>query len=143
MALTAHNLPQAFAAGALGPLNTIQAFRPHAGVNPILLSTTTCLIHMAPVAGLAPYSVSKGAGVKLLDHFAAENPELHLVHVQPGWVATDMNGNQPEAPDVGMYPSSAAMLSPSLTSASRAARSVLCLAGLARSLVPQRPLCLG
>ncbi|RHZ48370.1 SDR family NAD(P)-dependent oxidoreductase [Aspergillus thermomutatus] len=51
------------------------------------------------VPGLAPYAVSKAACLKMLEYLAAENPQLHVVSVQPGWVPTDINGYQAEAPD--------------------------------------------
>lgn len=45
---------------------------------------------MAPMPGLSVHGSSKIATVKMMDYFAAENPHLHIVNVQPGTVDTEM-----------------------------------------------------
>jgi NAD(P)-dependent dehydrogenase (short-subunit alcohol dehydrogenase family) len=94
-------LVRSFQDNVLTAFNAIRAFLPLAGRDAILLSTNTCMAHFAPIPGSGPYSLSRAAALKMTDFFAAENPQLHVVSVQPGWVPTDMNGHQTEATDVG------------------------------------------
>jgi NAD(P)-dependent dehydrogenase (short-subunit alcohol dehydrogenase family) len=79
-------------------MNSFQAFLPLAGSDPIILSTSTCLANITSIPGISGYAVSKAACLKMMDYLAVENPHLHVVSVQLGWVATDMNGHQKEAP---------------------------------------------
>ncbi|OGM48674.1 oxidoreductase [Aspergillus bombycis] len=85
-------------------MNAFQAFLPFAGPEPIVLYTSTCLANIAPTPGLAAYSISKATCLKTMDYFAMENPHVHVVSIQPGWVATDSNGHQEEAPDKAELP---------------------------------------
>ncbi|KAF4810746.1 Short chain dehydrogenase andI [Colletotrichum siamense] len=41
--------------------------------------------------GLSGYCVTKGANLKLVDFFAAENPDIHVVNVQPGVIETELS----------------------------------------------------
>lgn len=82
-------------------MNAFQAFLPIAGPEPVVLHTSTCLANIAPTPGLAGYSISKATCLKAIDYFAMENPHVHVVSIQPGWVATASNGYQEEAPDKG------------------------------------------
>ncbi|PYI11016.1 hypothetical protein BO78DRAFT_466673 [Aspergillus sclerotiicarbonarius CBS 121057] len=50
------------------------------------------------------YAVGKAASLKMLDYLAAENPHVYVVNVQPGWVASSLNGYQNEAPDSADLP---------------------------------------
>jgi NAD(P)-dependent dehydrogenase (short-subunit alcohol dehydrogenase family) len=81
--------------------NSFQAFQPLAGPEPVLLHTSSCLANIAPTPGLVGYSIAKAAALKLANFIAAENPGVHVVNVQPGWVATEANGYQKEATDTG------------------------------------------
>lgn len=83
-------------------LNVAQAFLPLAGPEPVLLNTSTSMAHWLPTPGMGIYTVAKAAALKLFDVVSRENPGLRVVNVQPGWVATDMNGHQKEAPDSRM-----------------------------------------
>lgn len=94
---------QSFQGNVLTAFNAIQAFLPLAGLEPILLSTSTCIANSMVMPGISSYGVRKAANLKMLEYLAAENPHLHVVNVQPGWVATEINGHQAEAPDVGMF----------------------------------------
>ncbi|KAL4892987.1 hypothetical protein BDV59DRAFT_179213 [Aspergillus ambiguus] len=85
-----------------GALNTFQAFLQVAGPSPIFLNTSSCLANIAPVGGgLGGYSVSKAACLKMMDCLTVENPNVHITNLHPGWVATEPNGYQEEAPDSG------------------------------------------
>ncbi|KAL2262264.1 hypothetical protein VTK26DRAFT_1946 [Humicola hyalothermophila] len=88
----------------LALFNSFQAFRPHAGSAPVLFNTSRCLANISPTPGLAGYSVAKAAALKLANFIAAENPGVHLVNLQPGWVATEANGYQKGAPDSADLP---------------------------------------
>jgi NAD(P)-dependent dehydrogenase (short-subunit alcohol dehydrogenase family) len=72
-------------------LNSIQAFLPLAAQDAILISVSTGLAHIAPVAGMSAYSTSKAANLKMLDYFAAENPGVRFVSLHPGVVDTEIN----------------------------------------------------
>jgi len=91
-----------FELNVLSAFNAIQAFMPLAGPEPVLLSISTASAHFAPMPGFAAYSASKAANLKMVDYLAAENPQLHVVNIQPGWIPTEANGMRAEAPDVGM-----------------------------------------
>lgn len=94
-------LLRGFEVNVMGALNAAQAFMLVSGSDPVLLNTSTCLAHMSPWSGVGPYAITKAANLKMMDSLAIDNPDVHIVNVQPGWVATDMNGHQKEAPDVG------------------------------------------
>ena len=97
--LNAEDLRKEFEITVVGAFNVIQAFLAHAGPDPVLLNTSTCMVHWAPVPQFSIYTVTKTAALRLFDTLAAENPSLHIVNVQPGWVATPGNGHQKEAQD--------------------------------------------
>lgn len=96
-------LVAAISSSILAVFHSFQAFESHAGPEPILLHTSSCMANMSPTPGMGAYSVSKAATTKLVDFIAVENPNLHAVNVQPGWVATDINGHQKEATDSGVF----------------------------------------
>ena len=72
-------------------LNTMQAFLPRAAPNPTVISVSSCIAHISPMPNVGGYAVSKAANLKLMDYFAAENPDLHVVSLQPGTVTTEMS----------------------------------------------------
>lgn len=92
----------AFQGQVMTAVHAIQAFLPLAGPNPIILSTNTCIAHWPAINKLGLYSFSRAALLRITDHLQHENPHLHVVSVQPGWVATAGNGYDPNAPDDGM-----------------------------------------
>jgi NAD(P)-dependent dehydrogenase (short-subunit alcohol dehydrogenase family) len=74
-----------------GPLHLVQAFLSGAGKpNGLIINITSGLSFLFG-PGLSSYSVSKEAGVRFFEIVAMENPELRIVNLQPGIVATDMN----------------------------------------------------
>lgn len=79
----------AFEANVRGALNAVQAFLLYAAPSAVLLSTSSGVAHTAPFIPVA-YATSKAANLKMMDFFAAENPGLHVVSVQPGTIATEM-----------------------------------------------------
>ncbi|KAE8418127.1 hypothetical protein BDV36DRAFT_255029 [Aspergillus pseudocaelatus] len=94
-------LVRAIEGNLLMVMNAFQAFLPFAGPEPVVLYTSTCLANIVPTPGLAGYSISKATCLKAIDYFAMENPHVHVVSIQPGWVSTASNGYQEEAPDKG------------------------------------------
>ncbi|PYH40409.1 SDR family NAD(P)-dependent oxidoreductase [Aspergillus saccharolyticus JOP 1030-1] len=84
--------------------NAVQGFLAVAAPDPILLNTSSCLANSAPMSGFSGYAVAKAAVLKMMEYVAAEHPEVRVVSVQPGWVATEINGYQAEAPDQADLP---------------------------------------
>lgn len=100
----AEELLRALEVNVVGTVNIIQAFSQHAVEGSLLLNISSGTAHTAPVFGEGAYNTSKLAGAKLVDQFGSENPQFHVVNVHPGWVPTEMNGMQKEAPDDSMWP---------------------------------------
>lgn len=100
----ADDLVRGFEGNVLGAFNAMQAFMPLAGPDPILLNISTCLVNFTPVPMTSAYAITKAAALKMMEYLGAENPHLRVVSIQPGWVPTDLNGHQSEAPDVGKSP---------------------------------------
>jgi NAD(P)-dependent dehydrogenase (short-subunit alcohol dehydrogenase family) len=98
---TDEQLVRSFQGFVLTAIHAIRAFLPLAGQNPILLNTNTCFAHWPAVPNAGLYSFARAALLKLTDNIQAENEHLRVISVQPGWVATETNGNQKEAPDSG------------------------------------------
>jgi NAD(P)-dependent dehydrogenase (short-subunit alcohol dehydrogenase family) len=87
-------------------LNTIGAFNAVRAILPLLaprakvFDINSGLGHISPQPGVWIYAVAKAANLKVFDYLQAENPELHVVSVQPGVVATEMSeGSGYEAQD--------------------------------------------
>jgi NAD(P)-dependent dehydrogenase (short-subunit alcohol dehydrogenase family) len=81
--------------------STAQAFLLASGESPVIINTSSSCAHWKPMAGTSLYSMQKATVLKMFDFLAKENPKVHVVNVQPGWVASDMNGHQEIAPDSG------------------------------------------
>lgn len=61
------------------------------GDKPIFINLTTAGILFPPFRGMGAYVSSKMAAVKLLEAFAAENPQVRFHHVHPGFLDTAMS----------------------------------------------------
>lgn len=96
---SAETFTKVFEANVITALHAFQAFLPHAGPEPVLVNTSTGLAHVAPWAGSGAYPTAKAAALKMTDYIAAENPQVRVVSVHPGWIPTDFNAYQKEAPD--------------------------------------------
>lgn len=88
-----------FEINVIGALNSLKAFNPVASAEPVYLYTATGNAHTPAIPMLGSYTLSKGAGVILMDHFQVENPNAHVVNVVPGFIKTDLNGHHPGATD--------------------------------------------
>ncbi|RSL60507.1 hypothetical protein CEP54_006746 [Fusarium duplospermum] len=84
-------LQKGFELNVITTSNALQAFTTNASSGATLINITTALTHMSPMPGVAAYAVSKAASLKLVDYFAAENPNFHVVHVHPGVVEAELN----------------------------------------------------
>jgi NAD(P)-dependent dehydrogenase (short-subunit alcohol dehydrogenase family) len=85
------SLVECFKINTLGSLYSTQAFIPHAAANAYILNISSSIIHFPPFPGMSCYATSKLAGTKLFDYVQDENPELHVVKIQPGIIDTDVN----------------------------------------------------
>lgn len=81
-----------FQANVVSSFNTIQTFIPLAGPKPILITVSASLAHIQPMPGMSAYTASKAAQLKMVEYFAAENPQIHAVNMHPGLVATEIGG---------------------------------------------------
>ena len=82
-----------FETNVVGSINAVQAFLPLAAQHAQLFCISSCIGHIAQLPGQFAYAVSKAAATKLFDYIAAENPDLHVVTVQPGIVDTEINAD--------------------------------------------------
>ncbi|KAF0327075.1 reductase [Colletotrichum asianum] len=82
---------EGFKLNVITTLHALQAFVPHAAEGAIVLNISTSLAHIKPWAGLSGYCVTKAANLKLVDFFATENTDIHVVNVQPGVIETELS----------------------------------------------------
>lgn len=75
----------------MGAFNAIQAVLPLAAPDAKVFNISTGISHINPIKGIFNYAVTKMAVAKMFDYVAAENPNLHVVNIQPGVVATELN----------------------------------------------------
>lgn len=87
----ANEFMRGFDMNVLSASNAVQAFLQLAGPDPMDINISTAVTHIAPMPGASGYATSKAANLKMMDYFAAENPKLHIVNVQPGAVDTEMS----------------------------------------------------
>lgn len=74
-------------------LNMAHAFIPRAAKDATLLHVSTGLVHMLPRMRVSAHAASKAASAKLVEYIQAENPDLHVVSIQPGSVTTEATQN--------------------------------------------------
>ncbi|KAL6411902.1 hypothetical protein AUP68_04281 [Ilyonectria robusta] len=85
-----------FEINVMGAFNSLQAFLPLAAPGAKLFNTGSGIGHWAPlpeVPGVFSYAATKAATLKMFDYFASENPDIHVVSIQPGIIATEINPN--------------------------------------------------
>ncbi|KAH7021998.1 hypothetical protein EDB80DRAFT_805560 [Ilyonectria destructans] len=85
-----------FEINIMGAFNSLQAFLPLAAPGAKLFNTGSGIGHWAPlpeVPGVFSYAATKAATLKMFDYFASENPDIHVVSIQPGIIATEINPN--------------------------------------------------
>ncbi|VUC37068.1 unnamed protein product [Clonostachys rosea] len=75
----------------LGAFNTIQSFGPALTGKAHVFNVSSGMAHIAPVSGFWVYCTVKAAVVKMFDFLHVEHPDWHVVQIQPGVIATDLN----------------------------------------------------
>lgn len=76
----------------IGAFNAVQAFLPHAAPKAKLINVSSGIAHIGPkFPGVWTYAAVKAGLAKMFDFLASENPDLHVVQIQPGVHATEMN----------------------------------------------------
>jgi len=85
---------RSFELNVVSTFNAVQGFIPLAAPDAMLFNISSAAAHFAPIPGAFAYAAGKAASLKMLYYVAAENPDLHVVHVQPGAVATEMNAGR-------------------------------------------------
>lgn len=99
-------LRQTFEVNFIGPFNSLQAFTPLAAPGAKVIHTGTSIAHWAPlpeVPGVWSYAATKAAAQKMIDYYASENQDIHVVSFHPGIVGTEINPRIPVGPDKGKY----------------------------------------
>ncbi|KAH8649288.1 hypothetical protein BX600DRAFT_490094 [Xylariales sp. PMI_506] len=82
----------AFNTNVLGAVHSVRGFARYASGGAHILHISTCVAHIPPLEpGVSAYAASKAAATKLFDYIVFENPELHVVNVQPGLIDTSMS----------------------------------------------------
>ncbi|KAH7383062.1 hypothetical protein BKA64DRAFT_683799 [Cadophora sp. MPI-SDFR-AT-0126] len=76
----------------IGSFNAVQAFAPMFASNAHIYNISTGMAHIAPIwIKDWAYAAGKAAVVKMFDYLQAQQPELHVVQIQPGVVSTEIN----------------------------------------------------
>ncbi|KAL6815342.1 hypothetical protein GGI42DRAFT_338671 [Trichoderma sp. SZMC 28013] len=69
-------------------LNVLSAFNAA-----VLINVSSMMAHARPVVTNFAYSMAKAANLKMIEYFAAENPNIHVVSLQPGIINTELGGD--------------------------------------------------
>ncbi|KAE9365625.1 NAD(P)-binding protein [Stipitochalara longipes BDJ] len=90
---TVQEWQSAFEVNILSPYLVTSAFLRTSAKDAKIINISTAIAHLPPFQDFSSYGVTKLGGAKLLDYFAAENPEIRIVNVHPGQVTeTEMAG---------------------------------------------------
>jgi NAD(P)-dependent dehydrogenase (short-subunit alcohol dehydrogenase family) len=96
---------RSFETNLMGSFNALQAFTSLAAPGASLLNIGSAISHWSPlpeVPGVWSYAAAKLAALKMVDYYASENPNIHVVSIQPGIVGTEINPNITVGPDSGI-----------------------------------------
>ncbi len=74
-----------------GAFNCTRALRHTGAEKMVLVDVSTCVAHMPAMVGGSAYVSSKLAATKVYETFGVEHPEVEVVHVHPGVVASEIN----------------------------------------------------
>ncbi|KIW84454.1 hypothetical protein Z517_03704 [Fonsecaea pedrosoi CBS 271.37] len=86
----------------MGSYNALQVFTPLAAPGAKLINVGSGIGHWAPlpeVPGVWSYAASKAATLKMMEYYASEHPNIHVVDIHPGIISTEINPNMPTGPD--------------------------------------------
>ncbi|CVK86347.1 related to reductase [Fusarium mangiferae] len=86
------HLSKVIETNVLTTFNAVRVFLSHAGPKPILINITACLVHIQPMASMGLYTAAKAAQTRIVDYVGIENPHVHVVHLHPGMVTTEIGG---------------------------------------------------
>ncbi|KAF4469140.1 hypothetical protein FALBO_3963 [Fusarium albosuccineum] len=75
----------------VGAFNTIQSFASVLAPNAHVFNTSSGIAHISPVPEMWAYATTKAAVIKVFDYLQEQYPEWHVVQIQPGVIATDLN----------------------------------------------------
>jgi NAD(P)-dependent dehydrogenase (short-subunit alcohol dehydrogenase family) len=75
----------------LGSFIAFRSFLPNAAKNAAILNTASGIGIMPSAPTMSAYQVSKLANSKLFENISAEHPDIFVLNVQPGVVASDLN----------------------------------------------------
>ena len=74
-----------------GAFIVTQAFLKVAASDATIIDLTTGMVHFPALPRYSAYQASKMAELRFFDSVQLEHPDLHVVHVHPGVVVTDMS----------------------------------------------------
>ncbi|KAK0113973.1 hypothetical protein ONS95_014216 [Cadophora gregata] len=78
----------------LGAFNALQAFAPVLTADAHIYNISSGMAHIAPIwIDDWAYAAGKAAVVKMFDYLQAQQPEWHVVQLQPGVVSTELNAS--------------------------------------------------
>jgi NAD(P)-dependent dehydrogenase (short-subunit alcohol dehydrogenase family) len=81
-----------FNTNVLGVLHSVRGFARFAAEGACLLHISTGISHIPPMEpGISAYAASKAAANRLFEFIATENPDLHVVNIQPGVVTSALS----------------------------------------------------
>ncbi|KAF5637959.1 hypothetical protein F52700_4662 [Fusarium sp. NRRL 52700] len=75
----------------IGAFNTLQSFGPFLTNNAYVFNTSTGMVHLRPMAQAWAYTAVKAAVFKMFEYLQDDNPEWHVVQIQPGVIRTELN----------------------------------------------------
>ena len=85
-----HDWWSGFEINVKGAFIVSKAFLKVAASDATIVDLTTGMVHFPAFARYSAYQASKMAELRFWDSVQAEHPDLHVVHVHPGVVMTDM-----------------------------------------------------
>lgn len=76
----------------IGAFNVVQSFAPVLATNAHIYNISSGMAHIAPIWVMDwSYAAAKAAIVKMFDYLQAQQPEWHVVQIQPGVIRTEIN----------------------------------------------------
>jgi NAD(P)-dependent dehydrogenase (short-subunit alcohol dehydrogenase family) len=78
----------------IGAFNTVQSFAPVLATNAHIYNISSGMAHIAPMwVEHWSYASGKAAVVKMFDYLQEQQPEWHVVQIQPGVIRTGLNSH--------------------------------------------------
>lgn len=100
-----HEFQRGLELNVMGAFNALQAFLTVASPDAMVFNISSMFAHLPPSGKAFAYSVNKIAIHKMYEYLQAENPSLHVVSLQPGIIATEINSAyNVDCPDDGTLP---------------------------------------